>query len=242
MTSSMSKPCFIYCFTKLLASNDEHYNISLEVLNKSVNFLSGKYPYKIFTDSITADDIKSFSQYIYTVDTSEFKFLDDFKISLLPKLQDNEVLIDPDVLIYKELKVNLDADLIFDYKDKVYQKWYSDGIANLKGTLIYDKINSIDKLPFIPNIGFLKINNKRLLQDYTDLYYQYREDILDKHTDNYRGFSIILGQYLLGILLYEGNYSYISNRENNSGEVYVHLGGPQKYEKYKKYKKNKTLI
>lgn len=235
----MSKPCFIYCFTKLLASDDKQYSISLEVFKKSVNFLSGKYPYKIFTDSSTADDIKLFSNYIYTVNTDEFKFLDDFKISLLPKLQSNEILIDPDVLIYKELKVNLDADLIFDYKDAVRQKWYLDGIVNLKGTLLYDKINSIENLPFVPNIGFLKINNNQLLEDYTALYYKYRKDILDKHIRNYRGLSIMLGQYLLGILLYEGNYSYISNRKNNSGEVYVHLGGQQKYIKYKE---NKTLL
>ena len=101
------------------------------------------------------------------------------------------------------------------------------------------KIKSVKKLPFVPNIGLLKINNKKLLTDYIEQYSYYRKDILNKFDNTFLSFSILLGQYLLGMLLYEGNYSYLSIRSVNTPDVYEHLGGPQKF---KMLMSNKSLI
>ena len=89
------------------------------------------------------------------------------------------------------------------------------------------------------NIKQLKINNSELLTDYINSYNYYKRELLEKVKFSFPKFSILLGQYLLGILLHEGNYSYYSFRTNNTGSIYIHLGGPQKYAKLNK---NKSII
>ena len=81
--------------------------------------------------------------------------------------------------------------------------------------------------------AFLKINNKKLLKEYIELYEYYSKDIIDKKDEKLSDYSMILGQYLLGMLLFEGNYSYLYMRGVNKGSKYSHLAGPNKYEKFK---------
>lgn len=235
----MSKPSFVYCFTKKLAANNEEYNISLKVLSDSINLLSKHYDFRLVTDKVTYDDLKSLSNNISFADTDDFLLVDDFKIQQVKHLKDNEVLVDPDILIYSPLEIYLTDDLIFDYKDRPYEKWYTQNKDLLEGTLLNKKIQSSKTPGFIPNIGFLKINNSILLNDYISQYEMYRKDIIQKLSNKARGLSIMLGQFLLGLLLSEGKYSYLSTRGYNTGQVYVHLGGPQKF---KKYNSKKSVI
>ena len=235
----MSKITYVYCFSKNLAVNEEQYAISLTLLKQSIKLASKHSNYRLVTDDSTYKDLKNLSNDITMIDSSDFKFLDDFKISLLKDLKFNEMLVDPDILMFKKPMVDSNTDLIFDYKDSPRKYWYEEDIRNVKGTLLYDKIKSVEKLPFVPNIGFLKINNKKLLTEYIQQYEYYRKDIINKFDNTFLSFSILLGQYLLGMLLYEGNYSYLSIRSVNTPDVYEHLGGPQKF---KMLMSNKSLI
>jgi len=239
MTYSMNKLSFVYCFSKTLAVTEEQYTVSLELFESATRLLSKFYKFRIVTDKVTFNDLKHLTGDIQIVDVGNFTFLDDFKISVLETLQPNEILIDPDILIHRQPVIENNADLIFDYEDSPTQDWYINGLQELKGTLLYDRIKQSKDLPFIPNIGFLRINNPTLLSEYTKLYKLFSEDIINKVKFTFPNFSIFLGQYLLGILLYEGNYSYFSLRNVNTGRVYVHLGGSQKYEKLKR---KKTVI
>jgi len=235
----MSKITYVYCFSKNLAVNEEQYAISLTLLKQSIKLVSKHSNYRLVTDDSTYKDLKNLSNDITMIDSSDFKFLDDFKLSLLKDLKFNEMLVDPDILMFKKPMVDSNTDLIFDYKDSPRKYWYEEDIRAVEGMLLYDKIKSVKKLPFVPNIGFLKINNKKLLTDYIEQYSYYRKDILNKFDNTFLSFSILLGQYLLGMLLYEGNYSYLSIRSVNTPDVYEHLGGPQKF---KMLMSNKSLI
>ena len=232
-TYSTSNISFVYCFSKTLAVNEEQYEVNLEVLSKSVEHLKGLHQCKIFTDTQTYDDLKELSDNIEIVNTDNFKFLDDFKIKVLQNLTSNEILIDPDVMVFEKLKFDTSVDLIFDRKDSPSHDWYLNDIEKIKGTKLYDKIKLVKNIPFVPNIAFFKINNTNLLREYTDLYNFFKEDLLSKLKIQFPSFSILLGQYLLGIVLYEGKYSYIDIRGSNKKNSYVHLGGPQKYKKLK---------
>ena len=229
----MSSISFVYCFSKTLAVNEEQYEVNLELLSKSVEHLKDLFQYKIITDSQTYGDLKELSDCIEVVNTDNFEFLDDFKIKVLQNLSSNEILIDPDVVIFEKLKFDTSVDLVFDRKDSPSQDWYLNDIEKIKGTKLYDKIKSVKNIPFVPNIAFFKINNTNLLREYIDLYNFFKEDLLSKLKIQFPSFSILLGQYLLGIVLYEGKYSYIDIRGSSKKNSYVHLGGPQKYKKLK---------
>jgi hypothetical protein len=88
------------------------------------------------------------------IDSSDFKFLDDFKLSLLKDLKFNEMLVDPDILMFKKPMVDSNTDLIFDYKDSPRKYWYEEDIRAVEGMLLYDKIKSV----FESTIGFLNIS------------------------------------------------------------------------------------
>ena len=108
--------------------------------------------------------------------------------------------------------------------------------------LLNTKFNDDKKAEFFINEVLQhrqKINNSKLLTDYINSYNYYKRELLEKVKFSFPKFSILLGQYLLGILLHEGNYSYYSFRTNNTGSIYIHLGGPQKYAKLNK---NKSII
>ena len=184
----MSKITYVYCFSKNLAVNEEQYAISLTLLKQSIKLVSKHSNYRLVTDDSTYKDLKNLSNDITMIDSSDFKFLDDFKLSLLKDLKFNEMLVDPDILMFKKPMVDSNTDLIFDYKDSPRKYWYEEDIRAVEGMLLYDKIKSVKKLPFVPNIGFLKINNKKLLTDYIEQYSYYRKDILNKFDNTFLSF------------------------------------------------------
>ena len=235
----MSKPSFVYCFSKKLAANEEQYSINLLLLEKSIEHIKKLYEYRIITDEQTLEDIETLSDNIKIINSDDFIFLEDIKTSLVSSLEDNELIVDPDLFIYRELRISLDYDFIFEHKDNPTKSWYTDHIDGLKGTLLYDRIMSAGKIPFAPNIGFFKISNLNLRSDFLQQYNTYREDILNKNIENPNQYNLLLGQYLLGIVLYEGNYSYLNTSSINKEEAYHHFAGPSKY---KKFKVNKSVI
>jgi len=239
MTYSTNNTRFVYSFTKKLSVNEEQYKVNLQLLEESISLLSKYFDYRIVTDQATLDDVKNLASNINTVDTGDFIFIEDFKTSLISKLGENEILVDPDILMKKKPKLHLNADIIFDHKDSPDSSWYTENLEDLKGTMLYSRIIQAGRIPFVPNIGFFKIPNLKLRSTFLNYYRVYREDILNKGKDNPNQFNLNLGQYLLGIVLYEGNYSYFNLRSINTGKVYVHLAGPQKY---KRLNAIKTII
>lgn len=229
----MSKLSFVYCFSKKLAANEEQYAINLLLLEKSISYIKDLYSYRIITDKLTHNDLKHLSSNIEFIDTSSFIFLEDLKAKCVQLLKENEVIVDPDLFIFQKLNFNGNYDLIFEHKDSPNKPWYADYKEKLKGTLLYDRILDAGSLPFVPNIGFFKITNNKLLSIFVKEYYYLREDLLSRHNTNPNQFNLLLGQYLLGILLFENNFSYLNLRENNSVETYTHMAGPDKYRKFK---------
>lgn len=238
-TYSMSKKSFVYCFSKKLAANEEQYAINLMLLEKSINYLKQFYSYRLITDQQTLQDVHKLSDNIEISSSDDYIFLEDLKTSLVGSLKENELIIDPDLFVYKELDIPTGYDILFDHRDSPRSSWYVDYIEKLKGTLLYDKIKSVGKLTFVPNIGFFNIYNSDLRSNFLEQYRYYREDIIKQKKENPNQFNLLLGQYLLGIVLSEGNYSYLDIRSMNSGDVYVHLAGP---DKYKKFKETKSVI
>ena len=239
MTYLMNNISFVYCFSKKLAANEEQYAINLLLLEKSIDYLKKFYDFRIITDTATVKDIQYLSNKIQLIDTSNFRFLEDLKLTCICLLKSNEVIIDPDIFVFEQLKLDIDKDIIFEHKDSPKKPWYADYLDELKGTLLYDKIISTGSIPFVPNIGFFRITDKELFSTFVDEYYKYRRDILDKYQQDVGKYNLLLGQYLLGILLYEGNYSYLCLRDTNSVDIYTHMAGP---DKYRKFKINKPVI
>lgn len=232
----MSNITFVYCFSKKLSTNEEQYAVILELLGESIKLLSQHFDYRIITDELTYKDVEMFTDNIEIVNTDNFVFIDDFKVYLIPKLRKNEIIVDPDILIKRKLDINLHPSFIFDYKDSPDNEWYTSNLEKLQGTALYKRIKAAGKIPFIPNIGFFKMDNLEFRSEFCADYYLYRDEIIDKFKDDPNQFNLLLCQYLLGVFLYEKNYPYLSVRSNNTGKVYVHLAGPQKYEKLNRQK------
>ena len=239
MTYSTSKHSFVYCFSKKLAYNEEQYAINLQLLEKSITHIKGLYEYRLITDELTSSDVEHLSTNIQLIDTSDFIFLEDMKARCVSLLHSHETIVDPDLFIFKSLEYSNSFDVIFEHKDSPTKPWYTDNIIELKGTLLYERVKNTGTIPFVPNIGFFKINNDILLQTFTETYYEYRNDLLVKNIADPNRSNLILGQYLLGILLYEENFSYLDLRSTNPVETYTHLAGP---DKYRKYNTNKPAI
>lgn len=227
----MSKPKFVYCFSKTLASSEERYRISLELFKNSVKLLTELYTAKVYTDNSTVEDLSDIGIPVVNLGDPNFVFVDDFKLHCLKLLEKDEILIDTDVLIFNEVKLELTADLLFDFKDDPSKWWYRDSFSLLEDISIKEQFDDISIPTFVPNIGFLKINNSDLLDEYLSYYSMFRQKIIDKiGLDKTIGqFSMILGQYLLGSIIENKKYSYYCTKENNRSAEYLHLSGSRKY-------------
>lgn len=222
---------FVYCFSKQLAVSEERYAISLNLFRESVSLLSQHYKCKIYTDRETYNDIADFNVPVDILNDITLIFVDDFKVHCLGLLKDNQILIDIDVLVYGKLNLDTTRDLLFDFRDNPKSEWYDRTFYQLSKFELKKSIHKISRPDFVPNIGFLKFNNKALLREYTTLYKKYGDIIKkDKNTLVHRlDASLILGQYLLGALLKQGNYSYFTVANNNTSKEYVHLSGKVKF-------------
>jgi len=227
----MSKVKFAYCFSKTLAGNKDRYDVSLQLFKKSIELLSQHYDARVFTDNSTVADLKDINIPVVNLGELDLVFVDDIKLHCLPLLNQEEILVDIDVLILEKLNINTDVDLIFDFIDKPTSWWYDDNFSQLTHLNIKEELHKISVPAFVPNIGFLKINNRELLNEYISLYNSFREIIINGYPveQNINQFSMIIGQYLLGSIITRGNYSNYSMRAHNRPVEYLHLSGPAKY-------------
>lgn len=216
------------CFTVKILDNQDYLSTYVEMIEKAIECAKQYHEVKFYTDEetiklISATDIKT-----YIVDTSSFYFVDDFKVSLLDIIEDDEVIIDTDLFLFAPLNLEGEYDLYVDFGDNSSKYWYtkyldwftSNGVREL-----FPNFNS--EIITVPNIGLLKFKNKELQKSYVEMYSMLRNWVLSKDPNIDRGVSIILGQYLLGMLMTGYNIKYCYKNKNN----YAHLSGPVKFEK-----------
>jgi hypothetical protein len=227
----MSKWNLVYCLTKRLSQSEENFETFLYCLNKSIELASKFHNVKILTDRETIGYIKHLNVEIELFDFGHLRFLDDIKISVLPYLKDNEILIDPDVFIYRELKIDEDCDLFCERAEDIKDDWYRKDYELSKKFKFSKFIKFESKTYEVSNIGMLKFFNKDFLKKYIERYNFVKSIALEENEklDKFPTFSILLGQLLLQNLIDDGDYRVKYARINGYNEYY-HLAGKQKYD------------
>jgi hypothetical protein len=198
------------------------------MIEKAIECAKQYHKVKFYTDKETINLIPLEDVEVHIVDTDNFYFIDDFKVYLLDIIEDNEVIIDTDLFLFAPLNLEDGYDLYVDFKDNSSKYWYSECLDWFIGNGIKELFpNFNDKAISVPNIGVLKFKNKELQRKYIEAYYMLKEWVLFKDKNIDRGVSIILGQYLLGMLIPGYSVKYCYKNKNN----YAHLSGPIKFEK-----------
>ena len=156
----------VYCFTKKLSKlaegeQDKNFNIILDCLKKSVQLNSKFHKLKLYTDDFTYDLVKDLNIETKVIDYSRFRFIDDIKIQTLPLLEENEVLIDPDIFLYKKLDVKENYDLILERKDSINTWWYNDERTLAEPFNFSKLLNFVSNSGTVGNIGIMKFFNKK---------------------------------------------------------------------------------
>ena len=228
----------VYCFTKKLSKlaegeQEKNFNIILDCLKKSVQLNSEFHKLKLYTDDFTYDLVKDLNIETKVIDYSRFRFIDDIKIQTLPLLEENEVLIDPDIFLYKKLDVKENYDLILERKDSINAWWYNDERTLAEPFNFSKLLNFVSKSGTVGNIGIMKFFNKKFLNDYIERYNEVR-DVAMQEEDillPFPRFSVLLGQLLLKNVADDFNYSIGYSNMNEKNE-YKHLSGHHKYKKH----------
>jgi hypothetical protein len=217
-----------FCFTLKLNNSIDYLGIYQIMISKALECAKLYHKVIFYTDSETIPHLNISVDDIRLIDTTNFYFLDDFKIHLLSIISDDEVLVDTDLFLFRKLKLEEGFDIYTDWEDSSKNEWYS----NHLNWFLDNGINTIipefgNKIISTPNIGILKIVNNELKKEYISLYYKIRDWALCKNNTITKGLSVILGQYLLGLLIENYKVGYCSSMKNN----YIHLSGPKKFEK-----------
>jgi hypothetical protein len=217
-----------FCFTIKILNNKSDLNIYVQMIEKSIECAKQYHKVKFYTDEETIKHISIKDVEIQIINTDNFYFVDDFKIHLLDIIKDDEVIIDTDLFLFSPLYLEDGYDLYVDFKDHSGKYWYTEYLNWFVDNGIKEIFpNFNNQIISVPNIGILKFNNKELQKNYTKMYYIIRNWVLSKDENIDRGISIILGQYLLGILMLDYNVKYCYKKKNH----YIHLSGPLKFEK-----------
>jgi hypothetical protein len=220
----------VYCFSKLLSYDDNNFNIILYSLSKSIEFNSKFHQIKIYTDKFTYDFIKHLNVDIEIYDYTHFRFIDDIKIQTLSLLDDNEILIDPDVFLYKELIIDKNCDVFLERPEKITDPWYREDYDISLKFKFSKMIEFNSKSGDVGNIGIIKFFNIDFMNQYITQYDKIKElaeEELDKLSPFPR-FSILLGQLGLQNLVDKKNYTVVYAKFTK-GNKYIHLAGEQKY-------------
>lgn len=217
-----------FCFTIKILNNQSDLNFYVEMIEKAIECAKQYHRVKFYTDEETIDLVSIKDVEIQIVNTSNFYFVDDFKVYLLDIVQEDEVIIDTDLFLFSPLYLEDGNDLYVDFKDHSGKDWYIEHLDWFVNNGIRELIpNFNDKIIPVPNIGILKFKNQELQKRYSEIYYTIRKWVLSKDENINRGVSIILGQYLLGLIMSNYKIKYCHKNKNH----YIHLSGPNKFEK-----------
>jgi len=195
------------------------------MISKAVNCAKEHHKVNFYTDTETLPYLNISGVDIKLINTTDFYFVDDFKIHLLSVISNDEILVDTDLFLFRELKLEDGVDMCADFMDSSKQSWYIEYLNWFIDNGIREILPEFGNDIVVPNIGILKIQNDYLKNEYTELYYKIREWVLLKDNSITKGVSIILGQYLLGMISKQYKINYCYNSKNH----YVHLSGPSKF-------------
>jgi hypothetical protein len=236
-----------YSFTKKMSNNDTSLLKYISFLETSILYNKRFHQLRLYTDLETFELVKHLDVEIIIFNTDDFIFTDEFKVKLSDVIDYNEILIDPDIFLYEKLRFNSTCDIIVDHKDPSNSHYYNKGLERLRRFKIHTELNNYIIPRYVPNIGFLKINNNALKNEYLTLYDKLKKGISDEPDIKLyrRGFTIIFAQYVLGIVIAKGKYTVEYIR--NDGNSYNHLAGPKKFKcdfttLLQPLNKNKTLL
>ena len=220
----------VYCFSKKLASSIERFNYALSCLKKSIETNSKFHTIKLYTDTTTISYLDDIQIEKEILNFDDFKFLDDIKIETLPKLKENDILIDIDIFLGKALEINLNSDVVLDRPSYVTESYYRTEIERSLQYEFSKLLNYNPKKNEIGNIGIMKFVNKELEKKYINFYTKIKENILNQNKElpPFPAFSVLIGQIGLKNVIDDNNYtiSYASKLDNNN---YFHLAGDVKY-------------
>ena len=214
----MEKLELVYCFSKKLSTNDINFNKILYCLNKSAEYNTKFHDIKIYTDEYTYKYIKNITTNIEVSEYNNFRFLDDLKIEILQLLKKNQILVDPDVFLFKELIIEEDCDLISERPEKINNLWYKKEYKDSKGFDFPNHLNFSSKTGNVGNIGIIKFLNPNFLNLFINKYRMITNLANKEELPPFPKFSILFGQLLLQnmIDLYDYNVKYVKeNKKNN---------------------------
>jgi hypothetical protein len=242
----------VYCFTKKLSKlaegeQDKNFNIILDCLKKSVQLNSKFHKLKLYTDDFTYNFVKDINIDIKVIDYSRFRFLDDIKIQTLPLLEEDEVLIDPDIFLYDELKIDEKCDLILERTYKISLRGYRKSIKQSKPFKFSKLLDFSTKTGKVGNIGIIKFINTEFMLNYIYRYNNVRKVAMQEEDKllPFPHFSVLLGELLLTNVADDFNYKVGYCRLNKKNN-YKHLSGKSKYRQMqildRKTDKNNSLI
>jgi len=228
----MNRWNLVYCFTKRLSKNEQNFKNILYSLKKSVELASRFHNIRIITDENTINFLDDIGVQKQIYDFGELRFLDDIKISVLPHILENEILIDPDVFLYKELRISSDCDLYAERPESIRDEWYKNDYEPAKKFKFSKYIDFYSESGNVSNIGILKFFNQKLLNEYISKYNLVKEIALSERSklEPFPKYSILLGQLLLQNIIDYGSYTVKYVRSNPYNEYY-HLAGENKYER-----------
>lgn len=215
-----------FCFTIKLKNSIHLIDRYKHVIEKAVECALLHHKVNFYTDIETLPYLNISNTNVKLIDTTDFYFVDDFKVHLLTIIDDDEVIVDTDLFLFKPLYLEPGCDAHFDFMDNSNKIWYTENLDFFMDNGIRElipnfNINQIN----VPNIGILKIPNRNLKEKYIELYYKIRKWSITRDLFPSIGISVILGQYLLALLINEYNINYCSNYRNH----YAHLSGPNKF-------------
>lgn len=226
----MSNLKLIYCFSKLLSDDDKNFNVILYSLTKSIEFNSRFHSIKIYTDDTTVRYLSHLNVDIEVYNYSNFRFIDDIKIQTLSLIQPDEILIDPDIFLYKELILEDGYDLILERPEKVDASWYKEDFSEASTFKFRRFLKLESKTGEVGNIGIIKFFNLDAQKEYINFYNQVRSEALleEDKLPRYPKFSVLLGQLGLQNLIDKKGYK-LKYAKHIEGNDYIHLSGYRKY-------------
>lgn len=220
--------------TKSTHSNSRAFELFLSCLEHAERF----YSITIITDKFSYPKLKDLPYTVKIDYPKELIYLDDYKLYISKKYP-NSIIIDPDVVLNKRLKIKEGFDVYVDYNYLNYTNGLDVMLESIQDYKNKDYPEDIFNISNIPNLGFLYFTNLNLQKEYIYEYNKIREWSI-KNLKFKVEHSTIIGQYCLGWIAEKKGYNIGYLREMNNS--YSHFAGAQKYSKQFKIPKLNNLL
>ena len=147
-------------------------------------------------DTFTFEFVKDIDIEIEIIDYTPFRFLDDIKIQTLPLLNKDEILIDPDIFLYKEIRIDSDCDIFLERPEKITARWYIRDYNESLPFKFSKMINFESKSGDVGNIGIIKFYNMEFMNEYISHYNLIKKTAEEEITKlpQFPSLSILIGQ------------------------------------------------